>query len=58
MKIHYNNGNAEKIIDNVIAIQVVDGSHPLIVLTERGKEYQVNIGNVEMILNDDLVGKK
>lgn len=58
MKIHYNNGNAEKIIDNVIAIQVVDVSHPLTVLTESGKEYQINIGNVEMILNDDLVGKK
>ena len=58
MKIHYNNGNAEKIIDNVIAIQVVDVSHSLTVLTESGKEYQINIGNVEMILNDDLVGKK
>lgn len=58
MKIHYNNGAAEKIIDHVIAIQVVDQNHPVVAVLENGKELTISLNNIEMILDDEVGGKK
>lgn len=52
MKIHYNNGHTEKIIDNIIAIEVVGNNIPVIAITESGHEYQISLDNIEMILDD------
>ena len=54
MKVHYNNGRAEKIIDNIIAIQVIGNDIPVVAITERGREYQISLNNIEMILDDTL----
>ncbi len=58
MKIHYNNGHIEKIIDNIMAIQVVGNNVPVIAITESGHEYQISLNNIEMILDDALCGKE
>lgn len=37
MFIHYNNGESEKLIKDVLCVTIVDGEHPAIVaLNERG----------------------
>ena len=57
MRIHYNNAEKEKIIDNVLSIQVIDGNQPVVVLMANGKELTVSLRNIEMIL-DEAVFKK
>ena len=54
MKIHYNNTENEKLIDNVIAVQFDgDGEH-VSCCTKSGCEYRIAAANVETIIDDDL----
>lgn len=48
MRIHYNNGKEEKIIDNVLSIMVVDGNMPVVVSLKNGKELQISLNNIEV----------
>lgn len=55
MKIHYNNGKEEKIIDNVMYIQVYDRQTPFFTVCLRnGRELTISPDRVEGILDDDL----
>lgn len=54
MKIHYNNGKKEKMIDNVLSIMVIDSSSPVVVCLENGKEITVSINNIETILDEKI----
>lgn len=54
MKIHYNNGKTEKMIDNIIAIQVIGNGEPITAVTSNGKELVISLNNIEMIVDDDL----
>lgn len=55
MKIHYNNGKEEKIIDNVMYIQVYDRQTPFFTVCLRnGRELTINPDRVEGILDDNL----
>ena len=57
MRIHYNNGEKDKIIDNVLSIQVIDGNQPVTVLMANGKELNVSLRNIEMILDEQIFEK-
>ena len=57
MRIHYNNGEKEKIIDNVISIMVVDNNSPIIACLSNGKELTISINNIEMILDETVFEK-
>lgn len=57
MRIHYNNGEKDKIIDNVLSIQVIDGNQPVTVLMANGKELNVSLRNIEMILDETIFEK-
>ena len=57
MRIHYNNGEKEKIIDNVISVMIVDSNSPVIVALSNGKELSVSLNNIEMILDEKVFMK-
>ncbi len=56
MKIHYNNGTDEKIIENVLYIQVIDGLHLVSCVMRNGKEYTISLSHIEAIMDDELSG--
>lgn len=58
MRIHYNNGQSEKIIDNVLSIMVVDSNMPVVVSLKNGKELNISLNNIEMILDEDVFENK
>ena len=57
MRIHYNNGEKEKIIDNVLSIMIVDSNSLATVALKNGKELIVSLNNIEMILDESLFMK-
>ena len=57
MRIHYNNGEKEKIIDNVLSIMVVDNHSPVSVCLSNGKELTISLNNIEMILDEKVFEK-
>lgn len=57
MRIHYNNGEKEKIIDNVLSIMVVDNHSPVFVCLSNGKELTISLNNIEMILDEKVFVK-
>lgn len=57
MKIHYNNGEIEKIIDNVLSIMVVDSNTPVVACLSNGKELTISLRNIEMILDEKVFEK-
>lgn len=57
MIIHYNNGTEEKLLRNISYIGVIDGEHPVSVLTKSGKEYNIRLDQIEAILDDEIVEK-
>ena len=54
MRIHYNNGEKEKIIDNVLSIMVIDSNSPIIACLSNGKELAISLNNIEMILDETV----
>ena len=54
MRIHYNNGEKERIIDNVLSVMIVDSNSPAIVSLSNGKELTVSLNNIEMILDEKV----
>ena len=57
MRIHYNNGEKEKIIDNVLSIMVVDNHSPVSVCLSNEKELTISLNNIEMILDEKVFVK-
>ena len=57
MRIHYNNGEKEKIIDNVLSIMVIDNHSPVSVCLSNGKELTISLNNIEMILDEKVFVK-
>lgn len=58
MRIHYNNGEKEKIVDNVLAITVIDSFAPAVVALNNGKELTISLNNIEMILDEKVFEKR
>lgn len=57
MKIHYNNGEKEKLIDDVLSIMVIDNHSPVSVCLSNGKELIISLNNIEMILDEKVFEK-
>lgn len=54
MFIHYNNGQKQHLIEDVIAIEIIDGHRPAVVLSRHGKEIAVLLEDIEGIYDDEL----
>ena len=54
MFLHYNNGEEEKLITDILCIDIVDGNHPAIVTLRNGKELRIRLDRIETILDDDI----
>ena len=57
MRIHYNNGEKEKIIDNVLSVMIVDSNSPIVACLNNGKELIISLNNIEMILDEKVFEK-
>ena len=55
MFLHYNNGEEEKIIKDILCIDIIDGNNPAIVTLRNGKELRIRLDRIETILNDDIL---
>ena len=60
MKIHYNNGDAEKekVISDIIAIQLIGTNKPVTAVLSNGRELTISLDNIEMILDDSVTDKE
>ena len=58
MIIHYNNGDEEKLIRNVIHILVVGNGEPITALLANGRELTISLDHIEAIIDDDIVEVK
>ena len=54
MFLHYNNGEEEKLITDILCIDIIDGNNPAIVTLRNGKELRIRLDRIETILNDDI----
>lgn len=54
MFLHYNNGQEEKIITDILCITIIDEYTPAIVTLKNGKELRIRLDRIETILNDDI----
>lgn len=58
MIIHYNNGKEEKLIKNVVHIEVVSENMPITALLDNDKELTISLNNIEAIVDDTIVVKE
>ena len=58
MIIHYNNGEAEKLIRNVVYIQVIGNEYPVTALLSNGKELTISLDRIEAIIDDVILGRR
>lgn len=58
MIIHYNNGEKEKLIKDVLCISVIDVNNPVTVNLRNGNELQIRLDNIEMILDDEILKER
>lgn len=54
MLLHYNNGQEEKLIADILAITIIDGNTPAIVALRNGKELKIRLDRIETILDDEI----
>ena len=55
MFLHYNNGIKEKLIKDVLCIQIIDGNTPAIIALKSGGELRIRLDRVEMIVDDSVL---
>lgn len=54
MFLHYNNGQEEKLITDILCITIVDENTPAIVTLRNGKELRIRLDRIETILDDEI----
>ena len=52
MFLHYNNGEKEKLIKDILSIQIIDGNTPAIITLKSGGELRIRLDRIEMIVDD------
>lgn len=55
MFLHYNNGEKEKLIKDILSIQIIDGNTPAIIALKSGVELRIRLDRVEMIVDDSVL---
>lgn len=58
MIIHYNNGETEKLIRNVVYIQVIGNECPVTALLSNGKELTISLDRIEAIIDDIILDRR
>ena len=58
MIIHYNNGETEKLIRNVVHIQVIGYEHPVIALLVHVKQLTISLDRIEAIIDDVILDRR
>ena len=55
MFLHYNNGEKEKLIKDILCIQIIDGNTPAIITLKNGGELRIRLDRIEMIVDDSVL---
>ena len=55
MFLHYNNGEKEELIKDILCIDIIDEYSPVIITLRNGRELRIRIDRIETILNDDIL---
>lgn len=55
MFLHYNNGEKEKLIENILCIQIIDGNTPAIITLKNGGELRIRLDRIEIIFDDSVL---
>ena len=55
MFLHYNNGEKEKLIKDILCIQIIDGNTPAIITLKSGGELRIRLDRIEIIFDNGLV---
>jgi hypothetical protein len=53
-----NNGEEEKLIKDILCIDIIDGNNPAIITLRNGKELRIRLDRIETILNDDVLKER
>ena len=55
MFLHYNNGEKEMLIKDILCIQVIDENTPVIISLKSGGELSIRLDRIEMIGDDGIL---
>lgn len=55
MFLHYNNGEKEKLIKDILCIQIIDGNTPAIITLKSGGELRIRLDRIEIIVEDSVL---
>ena len=54
MFLHYNNGEKEKLIKDILCIQIIGGNTPAIITLKSGGELRIRLDRIEIIFDDSV----
>lgn len=55
MFLHYNNGEKEMLIKDILCIQIIDENTPAIINLKSGGELRIRLDRIEMIVDDSVL---
>lgn len=55
MFLHYNNGEKEKLIKDILCIQIIDETRPAIITLKSGGELRIRLDRIEIIVEDSVL---
>lgn len=55
MFLHYNNGEKEILIKDILCIQIIDENTPAIISLKSGGELRIRLDRIEMIVDDGVL---
>ena len=55
MFIHYNNGENEELIKDVLCVDIIDEYHPAFVTLRNGRELKIRLDRIETICDDEVI---
>ena len=58
MVIHYNHGESEKLIKNVLCVDIINGEHPAYVTLSDGTELHIRLDRIESICDSEILKKE
>lgn len=53
--LHYNNGEKEMLIKDILCIQIIDENTPAIISLKSGGELSIRLDRIEMIVDDGVL---
>ena len=58
MFLHYNNGEKEKQIKDILSIQIIDENTPAIITLKSGGELRIQLDRIEIIVDDSVLERR